>query len=213
MPARRSPLWLVIGGSATRVVVQLPGLGRGVHGRPAGGVRAGAGAREHERHRGGLPADGPVRAAAGAHGAVGRVPGGDRRRGVSGMTTAEPPYPLVTPVTKATMAGKPAYTVLNTVLCRVDAAPPSNPRPPRRYRGSARTRGAAPRTPGPVRAWLSSAPAWSPPASRGRSAPTGPPRRRLAGDKGVRATDPRPVADAPPRTPDGRRAGARVVTG
>ena len=33
-----------------------------------------AGAREHERHRGGLPAHGPVRAAAGAHGAVGLVP-------------------------------------------------------------------------------------------------------------------------------------------
>ena len=53
------------------------------------------------------------------------------------MTTAEPPYPLVTPVTKATMAGKPAYTVLNTVLlpsgcCAPFEPPPAAPLPGQR---------------------------------------------------------------------------------
>ena len=37
---------------------ELPGLGGGVLGRAAGGVRVGAGPCEHERHRGGLSADG-----------------------------------------------------------------------------------------------------------------------------------------------------------
>ena len=65
---------------AARVPFELPGLGGGVLGRAAGSLRVGSGAREHERHRGGLPADGPVRATAGAHGAVGRVPGGKRQQ-------------------------------------------------------------------------------------------------------------------------------------
>ncbi len=61
-------------GDSPRVPFELPGLGGGVLRRPAGGVRVGAGAHGHERHRGGVPGDRPVRAAAGAHGAVGRVP-------------------------------------------------------------------------------------------------------------------------------------------
>ena len=61
-------------GGAARVPFEFPGLGGGVLGRAAGGVRAGAGAREHEQHRGGLPAHGPVRAAAAADGRVGSLP-------------------------------------------------------------------------------------------------------------------------------------------
>ena len=60
---------------ASRVPFELPGLGGGVFGRATRSLRIGAGPREHERHRGSLSAHGPVRAAAGAHGAVERVPG------------------------------------------------------------------------------------------------------------------------------------------
>ena len=42
---------------AARLPVELPGLGGGVLGRAAGGVRVSAGPCEHERHRGGLSAD------------------------------------------------------------------------------------------------------------------------------------------------------------
>ena len=66
-------------GGAPRVPVELSRLGGGVLGRSSGGMRAGAGAREHERHRGGLSADGPVRAAAGSDGVVERIPGRTRR--------------------------------------------------------------------------------------------------------------------------------------
>ena len=43
------------------------------------------------------------------------------------MTTETPSCSLLTPVTKSTTAGKPAYTVLNTVLWRRVLRPPSNP--------------------------------------------------------------------------------------
>ena len=73
---------------ASRVPFELPGLGGGVHGRAARGVRAGAGACEHEQHRGGLPAHRPVRAEASAHGAVGRVPRQDGGQDRAPLRTA-----------------------------------------------------------------------------------------------------------------------------
>ena len=71
LPKERSPARDRCG--APRIPVELPGLGGGVLRRAARGVRTGAGAREPQPQGGGLSARGPVRAAAGAHGAVGRV--------------------------------------------------------------------------------------------------------------------------------------------
>ena len=113
---------------------------------------------EHERHRGGVPADGPVRAAACSHGTMGHVPRWSQRR----VTTAAPPCPLVTVVTKATTAGKsaragrplerrPAYTVLNTVVWRGGRRPPSEPPASRAAAGATGGRGRRPQTPAAVR--------------------------------------------------------------
>ena len=61
------------------------GLGRGTDQSPAGGHRGGAGARGSEPRRGGLRPLGPVRASAGAHERLGRVP---RRRAWTGSDAA-----------------------------------------------------------------------------------------------------------------------------
>ena len=54
---------LKIGSRAARVPVQLPGLGRGVHGRARRGVRDRAGPRQHRPRGSGLPPHRPVRPA------------------------------------------------------------------------------------------------------------------------------------------------------
>ena len=54
---------------------------------------------------------------------MGHIPGRGRRR----VTTAAPPCALLTPVTWATMAGKPAYPMCTHWSWRGDAAPPFGP--------------------------------------------------------------------------------------
>ena len=53
------------------------------------------------------------------------------------MTTTAPQCALLTAVIRATLAGRPAYTVLDTVLWRGDAAPPFEPPASRAAAGTA----------------------------------------------------------------------------
>ena len=179
-------------GSLSRLLIQPPPVRRHRHPRRpgncpnrAGGLRTGPGSREHERHRSRLSANGSVRAAAGAHGAMGRVPGRvvldlvpafpDRRFRVSPGTGAAAGRPA--------KAGGPAYPLCTQWDWRGDATPPFEPPASRAAAGATDGRGLRPRTPAPARARRRGAPLWSPPTSPRQSRSPWTKPRRPSGSK------------------------------
>ena len=156
-------------GGAPWIPVELSGLGGRGDGPSARGCRGGLGSRRAEQGRGGLPANGPVRAAAAAHERLGGVSGGralrdpgrcfERRSGR--RFRGRPQSALGAPyVVRAS-----PRNVEHCALARGCCAPLRTPSFLRRHRGSGRAGSAAPRTPSSVRFMARAVPASAPRAA------------------------------------------------